>query len=573
VICDGALPHALGYAQEKKFHLTCRTHRIAVVTLNKVAGALLFLGIVTYAASVAVGDPFVYILCFVFLVLAVLFGLLVLATNLAWRLFPSGLKKAYDIERIRFKITIILSVPLAFIVADAINDEYLAGSSSVISMLGNAGVMVFTIFVAWSFIKRSRWRTIFASSGIFVVFIGLLSFVGSAVPKSSEAVSTDSVDKLKSLGYVAWVPAEAEDGSGKIKAGVTVHDPESAFEGLNLYSSSSKTVPEAYLIDMDGNIVNKWVKKAKRGDFWEHVRLCEDGELLVVAFDEMLLRLDWDSNVMWKTNIRVHHDVCVDENKNIYAIAREDKLVFWCGIPVPILADYIAILSPEGKIKRKVYVYDLMKEYFSPHVLVEIYRAVLKPKNLREIFQRRKELGYMCKTDDWFDIMHTNGIEIIDRDIEGFCKRGDWLISIRELNLVAVSDARKDNVVWVWGPGELKGQHHPTLLENGNMLIFDNGVNKEFTRIVELDPLAKEIVWEYKSSPPEEFFSKRRGSCQRLPNGNTLITESDEGRVFEITREGKTVWEFYEPEIRIETKKRKRRAIYRMMRITYPVKL
>ncbi len=541
--------------------------------LNKVTAGLLFLSMLGYAASVAVGDPFVYILCFVFLVLAVLFGLLVLATNLTWRLFPSRLKKTHEVKRSRFKTTILLSVPVAFIVVGAINDEYLADSSGLISMLGNAGVVVFAIFVAWNFIKRSRWRTIFAGSGIFVVFIALLSFVGSAVPESSEAVSTDSVEKLKSLGYVAWVPAEVEDDSGKIKAGVTVYDPELAFDGLNLYSSSSKTVPEAYLIDMHGNIVNKWVKKAKRGDFWEHVRLCEDGDLLVVAFDEMLLRLDWDSNVMWKANIRVHHAVCVDENKNIYVIAREDKLVFWRGIPVPILADYIAILSPEGKIKKKVYVYDLVKGYVSPHCVLEIYKAILKLRNLREMFRHRKELGYVCKSDEWFDTMHTNSIEILDRDIDGFCQRGDWLISIREFDLVVVSGAEKKEVVWNWGPGELDGQHHPTLLENGNVLIFDNGASKEFTRIVELDPLSKEIVWEYKSNPPEEFFSKRRGSSQRLPNGNTLITESDEGRVFEITREGETVWEFYEPEIRIKNKKGKRRAIYRMMRITYPVKL
>ncbi|MHC4148428.1 MAG: hypothetical protein ACYSR5_02975 [Planctomycetota bacterium] len=61
--------------------------------LNKVTAGLLLLSMLGYAASVAVGDPFVYILCFVFLVLAVLFGLLVLATNLTWWLFficPAG---------------------------------------------------------------------------------------------------------------------------------------------------------------------------------------------------------------------------------------------------------------------------------------------------------------------------------------------------------------------------------------------------------------------------------------------------------------------------------------------------
>ncbi|MHC4365368.1 MAG: hypothetical protein ACYSTJ_07875, partial [Planctomycetota bacterium] len=129
--------------------------------LNKVTAGLLLLSMLGYAASVAVGDPFVYILCFVFLVLAVLFGLLVLATNLTWWLFPSRLKKTHEVKTSRFKTTILLSVPLAFIIADAINDEYLADSSRLISMLGSAGVMVFAIFMAWSFIKRSRWRTIF----------------------------------------------------------------------------------------------------------------------------------------------------------------------------------------------------------------------------------------------------------------------------------------------------------------------------------------------------------------------------------------------------------------------------
>ena len=67
---------------------------------------------------------------------------------------------------------------------------------------------------------------------------------------------------------------------------------------------------------------------------------------------------------------------------------------------------------------------------------------------------------------------------------------------------------------------------------------------------------------------PEKFFSALIGSNQRLPNGNTLITESDKGHVFEITREGKIVWEFYNPNINMEAKKRE--TIYRMTRIYNP---
>ena len=44
-----------------------------------------------------------------------------------------------------------------------------------------------------------------------------------------------------------------------------------------------------------------------------------------------------------------------------------------------------------------------------------------------------------------------------------------------------------------------------------------------------------------------DLFSKTLGSCQRLPNGNTLITESENGRALEVTRDKRVVWEFYNP--------------------------
>ena len=50
-----------------------------------------------------------------------------------------------------------------------------------------------------------------------------------------------------------------------------------------------------------------------------------------------------------------------------------------------------------------------------------------------------------------------------------------------------------------------------------------------------------------------------------MPNGNTLITDSNNGRVFEVTKNGEVVWEFYN----IDTDTNgKRSKIYRMMRIT-----
>ena len=46
------------------------------------------------------------------------------------------------------------------------------------------------------------------------------------------------------------------------------------------------------------------------------------------------------------------------------------------------------------------------------------------------------------------------------------------------------------------------------------------------------------------------FFSATMGSVQRLPNGNTLVTESLSGRVFEITPENDVVWDYVTPDRR-----------------------
>jgi len=109
----------------------------------------------------------------------------------------------------------------------------------------------------------------------------------------------------------------------------------------------------------------------------------------------------------------------------------------------------------------------------------------------------------------------------------------------------------------------LRKQHHASLLENGHILVFDNGVRRRKSRLVEIDPLAREIVWSF-SRPG--FYTAFRGAAQRLPNGNHLATESDRGHVFEVAADGRVVWEFWNPTVRGK-KDPKRDAIYRLERI------
>ncbi len=67
--------------------------------------------------------------------------------------------------------------------------------------------------------------------------------------------------------------------------------------------------------------------------------------------------------------------------------------------------------------------------------------------------------------------------------------------------------------------------------------------------------LRLEIVWQH--TPKEagllhptdsnRYYSPFISSAQRLPNGNTLITEGSGGRIFEVTPEHEMVWEYISP--------------------------
>ena len=85
------------------------------------------------------------------------------------------------------------------------------------------------------------------------------------------------------------------------------------------------------------------------------------------------------------------------------------------------------------------------------------------------------------------------------------------------------------------------------MLDNGNIVLYDNGYSRGYTRVLEIDPVTHDIVWEYQGSPPESFFSATLGSVQRLPNGNTLIAESVRGRLIEVTPDREIVWEYWNP--------------------------
>jgi hypothetical protein len=143
---------------------------------------------------------------------------------------------------------------------------------------------------------------------------------------------------------------------------------------------------------------------------------------------------------------------------------------------------------------------------------------------------------------------------------------GNWIVSSRGQAQVLKFDGATGEVIWRLGgvdndftfvndpyPG-LCGQHTASMLENGHLLLFDNGQHcyptmpqrGELTRIVEyeLDDVAMtaKLVWSYSR---DDAYTVSQGSAQRLANGNTWIGWGigTELLATEVTRDGEVVFE------------------------------
>jgi len=127
--------------------------------------------------------------------------------------------------------------------------------------------------------------------------------------------------------------------------------------------------------------------------------------------------------------------------------------------------------------------------------------------------------------------MHGNSIHIdLDSNI---------LVSNRRSSEVIKIDRNNGDVIWYFGgPNNeftitndpyngFSRQHDVRRIENGNILLFDNGNDHDpsISRAVEyeLDESEKtaDLVWDF--SHPEGYVGLAMGSVQRLPNNNTLI--------------------------------------------------
>jgi hypothetical protein len=353
-------------------------------------------------------------------------------------------------------------------------------------------------------------------------------------PKRKKVLSRSrnpTLEQLEALGYVESTYDPRSDLSG-----VIVNEAERTSPGYNFYTSGAG----ARLIDMEGREVHRWQTRERVA--WQHAELLACGDVIAVTPDRRLSRYDRDSKRLWRVKGRFHHDFWI-QGDEIVALVRVGRVIEEIHPGIETLEDRVRVLSLDGTTRREFSIVETLLD--SP------YRFLLPSVGSRKAEGSPRQL----------DIVHTNHIEVFNGHLpDPLFAEGNLLLSARNINAIFILDGRTREIAWIWGPTNLTFQHQPTLLDNGHILIFDNGIER--SRVIEIEPRPGRIVWSY--APPEGFFSEFRGGQQRLPNGNTLITESDKGYVREVTRDGDVVWEFANPVVNAE---KEREIIWRMTRV------
>lgn len=318
----------------------------------------------------------------------------------------------------------------------------------------------------------------------------------------------------------------------KRNLGLTEFQRGRTFDGYTLFTPYAGQT--AFLINMEGDVVHRWELGYTPGA-WAY--LLEGGNLLFAGNagrspgphtgeGGVLIELDWQGNEIWRyEDDSQHHDFSRMANGNTLVLGWEPLPNDFAArvqggqpgtdLDGNVWADYIHEVTPNGDVVWEWHAYN-----------------ALDP-----------ETDVICPLHPRHEWTHANTCKALPD--------GDILVSFRVLNTIGIIDKATGRFAWKMRDTRLGHQHDPSLLENGNILVFANGyhdlASTPGSRIYEIDPATADIVWEYSSNPPWEFYSHFISGAERLPNGNTLICEGSTGRLFEITHDGEVVWEYVVP--------------------------
>ena len=266
-------------------------------------------------------------------------------------------------------------------------------------------------------------------------------------------------------------------------------DIQTGWSMFNLHSEVSQIPPSVAIVDRDGQF--RWYYRGPGQDFHidNDVRTVSEGVMMQVPSQI----IDWEGEVVWSEGLPAHHDMRPYGN--------DDHIMFLSmttDCPDGVGAD--VVIEYDRSSGENVWEWSIC-EHYTPH------------ENL----------------EDW---SHLN-------TIEPFPGENALLLSSRVQHAMFKVNMDTEEVVWRLGArGDFEmsqedrfyNQHAPEILENGNILVFDNGNDgdRRYSRAIEIqytdtgDSWEAEVVWEYTPSP--HIFCFSWGDADEQPNGNRLIS-------------------------------------------------
>lgn len=331
----------------------------------------------------------------------------------------------------------------------------------------------------------------------------------------------ERIDRLRSLGYLDTT------GLPRQRAGRGAHvlDENAAFPGYVLVVYAGACTAE--LITLRGEVIRSWTDQPCHR--WEHAELLPDGDLVVVGarFDEdkvpdpivsgrYVLRLSWSGKIVWRSEINAHHDISVTPDGLLLTLVLNRRRIPQIDPANDVADDVITLLSQDGKVVESASLFDILSSSKVP-------------------FTFQKVGGKLHGGGRLIDLFHTNAVR--------WTTGGSILLTVRHQDEIMTVDWRTRQLRWHGGRTVLSGPHDASLLGDGRILVFDNGLSRGWSRVVEVDPRDPARLVQF-APGPAKFFNRVMGSCQRLPNGNTLIVNSEAGAAFELTPQGKPAWTY-----------------------------
>ena len=375
--------------------------------------------------------------------------------------------------------------------------------------------------------------------------------------------------------------------------GLLVNEPES-MRGYTLLAGAN-----VHLIDHLGRIAHTWQFE----NVVSHAKLLDNGNLLAQLGRDTVAEVDIHGNIVYEftSSHSIHHDFLKMPNGNILMLARGVKTreeAIAAGLNPDIVPsggmqhDYLIEVRPTGNkggdIVWEWWAWDYKVQDFDP--TKENYG---EPSEQPELIDANFSAGkYWVGTDvlAWVSINAIDYNPELDQIMLSPRHYSElWIIdhsvSTEEASTRKGGNAGKGGaLLYRWGnprayrhgtvaDQRLFRQHHtqwiaPGLPGAGNILVFNNGYelgrgNPPFySSIEEIVPPVDgygyrrapdapyppaEPVWRYTAQTPTDFYSRVISGVQRLPNGNTLICEGMSGNVFQVTPDGKLVWQYVYP--------------------------